>query len=303
MNMSSALGRYVIESWYLSEDQNWYIYEFYDAGLLKSVVLHDLAEFREFIPEGNMYVLRIDQRLTIKCQHMLIVGATGSGKTYTLYGILLQLMISGVPKMNLWFTDPKHASLYAIGKRLQLFNNECTVDGIAQEIIAYRDTMLARADYMNGLLSKKLDADYRDFGLTPYFLVIDEFASFIGSLQTYPKAERDKVMSALRDIVLMGRQVGFFIIIVMQKSDATSIPTMLRDNLTFKMVLGNAEDTTYTTAFGAGSNIPKRNFKTGEGVYTCAEITNEPRLCEIPTLDFDIGSAFDEVSDDEAGAM
>ena len=94
----------------------------------------------------------------------------------------------------------------------------------------------------------------------------------------------------------MGAQLGFFIIIVMQKSDATTINTMIRDNLTCKVVMGNAEDTTYITAFGNGVEIPKHEFKVGEGVFTNSGYVNSPKLLTVPTLDFDILGAFEDVT-------
>ena len=64
--------------------------------------------------------------------------------------------------------------------------------------------------------------------------------------------------------------------------------TFIRDNLPWKTVLGNAEDQTYVTAYGASVDIPERKMEIGEGVYTYPAIANKPKLCAFPTLDFDI---------------
>lgn len=53
-------------------------------------------------------------------------------------------------------------------------------------------------------------------------------------------------------------------------------------------MLGNAEDQTYVTAFGAGVDIPERKMKIGEGVYTYPAVAEKPKLCAFPTLNFDI---------------
>lgn len=66
------------------------------------------------------------------------------------------------------------------------------------------------------------------------------------------KKKCDEVMRLLSRIVLKGRQLGFFLWIVMQKSDAILLPTNLRENPPVKFVLGNAEKKTYTTAFSTG---------------------------------------------------
>lgn len=122
----------------------------------------------------------------------------------------------------------------------------------------------------------------------PHVLVFDEFADFSLLLQSKDKKVRDHVNSLISSIVLKGRQAGFFLWIVMQQAGSNNIPTFIRDNLPWKVVLGNAEDQTYVTAFGAGADIPLRKMKAGDGVFTYPAVANKPRLCEFPTLDFDI---------------
>ena len=246
-------------------------------------------------------MLRIDERLNIKPQHMLIVGATRSGKTYMLYELILEMLQKAI-RYDLYLADPKRSSLWAVGNAIGAQHNAVTIDNIIAELDAFHTEMMKRSSELAELLKTQIDADYRTFHLSPSVFVFDEFAAFMGALQTYPKAERDAVMANLRDIVLMGAQLGYFIVIVMQKSDANTLPTMLRDSLTFKIVLGNAEDTTYTTAFGAGTEIPRHNFRVGEGVYTDAGYANTPKLVTIPTLDFDLNGAFELASHKARGA-
>lgn len=301
INLSSALGNYVIDRWYLSADQNWYIYELYDYSVLNPLKIHCYADFWDFANLADPYMLRIDERLNIKPQHMLIVGATRSGKTYMLYELILEMLQKAI-RYDLYLADPKRSSLWAVGNAIGAQHNAVTIDNIIAELDAFHTEMMKRSSELAELLKTQIDADYRTFHLSPSVFVFDEFAAFMGALQTYPKAERDAVMANLRDIVLMGAQLGFFIVIVMQKSDANTLPTMLRDSLTFKIVLGNAEDTTYTTAFGAGTEIPKHNFRVGEGVYTDAGYANTPKLVTIPTLDFDLNGAFELASHKARGA-
>lgn len=137
-------------------------------------------------------------------------------------------------------------------------------------------------------LSTMIDGDYRDFGLSPHLLIFDEFSAFSQRLAEKDKKQRDHVSSLLAQIVLKGRQSGFFLWIVMQQSGSNSIPTFIRDNLPCKVVLGNAEDQTYVTAFGAGTDIPLRKLGVGEGVYTYPGVANKPKLCAFSTLDFGI---------------
>lgn len=81
----------------------------------------------------------------------------------------------------------------------------------------------------------------------------------------------------------------------MQKSDASLLPTNLRENLPVKFVLGNAEKQTYITAYGSGVDIPEKNYKLGQGVFTCPEIANTPRMCHFSYLNFDILKAVNQL--------
>ena len=151
--------------------------------------------------------------------------------------------------------------------------------------------MEERKTQMAKLLERRLDADYTFFQLEPYVFIFDEFASFMGFVQKLDKKTRDEVNELIGRVILQGRQLGFFFWIAMQKSDSAIISTAYRDNLPFKVVLGNAEDTTYTTTFGAGTDIPRRNFGKGEGLFTEPSLTEKPTSCGFPTLDFDIFEA------------
>ena len=141
---------------------------------------------------------------------------------------------------------------------------------------------------LQGRLSEKLDADYRDFGFSPHVFVIDEYSSFMSSVNEEKKQIRDHVAKLVRTIVLQGRQLGFMIFVLMQKSDASDIPTSIRSNLIFTVVLGNATRTTLITAFEESADVPIRKFGKGEGVYTYQGLTRQPSLISFPTLDFDI---------------
>lgn len=293
-DMSSAIGKYIVDTWYLTDDRNYYVYEIYNSHCLEAIEINSLKDFITLAKEFDKYTLFLDANTSMKIQHMLICGATRSGKTYLLYLLVLQMILklplNGI-KYHLSFADPKHSSLWVLGKMINLKHDCYNVDDIIDELDEFHSSMLKRQETLSKLQIGKLDSDYKDFNLEPYILLFDEFAAFMGALQTYPKQTRDKVMSCLRDIVLMGAGSGYFLWIVMQKSDATTIPTMIRDSLTFKVVLGDAEQTTYTTTFGTGYEIPNRLFSTGEGLYTNAGYTNMPQLLFVPHMNFDIGKA------------
>src|SRR5699024_12534600 len=116
----------------------------------------------------------------------------------------------------------------------------------------YNEIMELRNIDINIKLESQLVATFVDFVYSAHILMFDEFASFQTVLQSMEKKKRDEVMKLISQVVLQGRQLGFFIWFVMQKSDSNQLPTYIRENLPVKFVIGNAEKQTYVTAFGPG---------------------------------------------------
>lgn len=287
LDISPSLGRYVVEQVYLTDDANHYRFDFYDSSLERRLVFGSFEAFKAHSDSLGKYELFIDSCTSLALTHQLIAGQTGSGKTYALHGYLLQMLLKPVP-YHLYFADPKASSIALLGERVSPETTSDDFEGIVALVETFVSQMQERQQQMKSRLSQKIDGDYRDFGLSPHILVFDEFADFSLLLQSKDKKVRDHVNSLISSIVLKGRQAGFFLWIVMQQAGSNNIPTFIRDNLPWKVVLGNAEDQTYATAFGAGADIPLRKMEAGDGVFTYPAVANKPRLCGFPTLDFDI---------------
>lgn len=233
-------------------------------------------------------------RSICQLQHTLLVGQTGSGKTYALYSLILQMLCKRIP-YELYFADPKGSSISVLSQQIAPDRTAVTFDEIVDLLENFVGAMEDRKAEFADQLNIRLDADYRYFELAPHVLIIDEYAAFSAVIATKEKKVRDHVEALMHQIILMGRQLGFFVILVMQKSDAKLITTALRDNIPLKIVLGNAEDTTYETTFGTGVDIPPMDYPPGDGVFTEPTLAKTPKLVQFPTLDFDILNAAKEV--------
>lgn len=294
VNLSPALGRYVIvERPYLCDDENWYIYQIENSHVEWRFTFSDYQEFKRYCLKQELYTFFIDKRGSLPLCSMLLVGETGTGKSYTLYTLVLQLLSWRIPPV-LYFADPKNSGLNVMGDRISPQRNAEDIKDIIELLERFYASMQRRKAELKELLKEKLDADYRHWHLKPHILIFDELAAFQAVVNTFDKATRDRVAMILRNIVFQGRQLGFFLWSIMQKSDAKDIPTAIRDNLPWKVVLGLAEDTTYMTAFEHSADLPKRNFGLGEGLYTYSGRTREPKVISFPTLNFDILAATEE---------
>lgn len=288
VDISSALGRYIITEQYLSKNANYYIYEFEDASTDFHLTFCQYKEFSAYAKQAGDYTLFMDKRTCIPLSHMLLVGVTGSGKSYSLYSMVLAMLNWDI-KAVLFFADPKNSSLAVLGNRISPENTAGEIESIISLLEKFYRKMEDRKVLLQKKLQKKLDADYRSFQMPAHVFIFDEFASFSAVLATLDTATRKKVDSMLQAIVLQGRQLGFILIVAMQKSSAESIRTDIRSNLLCKVVLGRADRTTYLTAFeDSAKDVKASDFEQGEGLYYYPGITRSPKRMSFPTLDFDI---------------
>lgn len=298
--LSSCLKHYVVDQHYQTENLNTYVYELSDSRKQKQMAFHSVEDFMEYSQNRcGDYELFLDDVSTIPLGSALLCGVTGSGKTFSAYSLVLQILGKSVPH-SLFVGDPKGSSLAVLGEKISKENTAEDVHGIIELLDRFHSEMQQRKIEIKDRLHEKLDATYADFDLPAKIFVCDEYSSLIGYIGGLDKKTRDDFMAKLKAVIMQGRQLGFFLWILMQKSDATTIPTDIRDNLVCKIVLGSAPRTTYDTAIGteAAAHIPVRKFLAGQGVFTCDGITHKghPKLCNFPTLSFDILGAVKKLS-------
>ena len=291
VNLSSALGVYVVDAQYIEDDNNYYCYEISDSRIDRQLTFSSYEELSDYskkqTDKHGLYTLFMDGRNEgIKIRSMLLVGITGAGKSYALMGLIAQLLNWPVPPV-MYYADPKGSDIAVLGGTLAPERTADDIDGIIDLLRQFYAAMMERKAEMRDKLNGKLGADFTEFNLPAYVFLFDEFAAFQSSVNK-DKKRRDEVEEILRNVVLMGRQLGFFIWVVMQKSDSSDIPTAVRDNLPWKICLGNAPATTLITIFGRSADLPSRHWGKGQGLVFCDGITTAPRPVSFPTLNFDI---------------
>ena len=291
VNLSSALGVYVVDAQYISDDNNYYCFEISDSRIDRQLKFSSYTELaiyaKKHTNKYGPYTLFCDARNEgIKIRSLLLVGITGAGKSYALMGLLAQLLNWPIPPI-IFCADPKGSDIAVLGGSLAPERTADNIDGIIDLLHSFYTAMMERKEEMRCQLSGKLGADFTDFRLPAYIFLFDEFAAFQASVSR-DKKRREEVEEILRNVVLMGRQLGFFAWICMQKSDSSDIPTAIRDNLPLKVCLGNAPSTTLMTIFGHAADLPSRHWGKGQGLIYCDGITAAPRPVSFPTLNFDI---------------
>ena len=304
VNLSSALGVYVVDAQYIEDDNNYYCYEIADSRIDRQLQFDSYQELcayaKRHTDKYGPYTLFCDGRNEgIKIRSMLLVGISGSGKSYALMGLIAQLRNWPIAPI-VYYADPKGSDIAVLGGSLAPERTADDIDSIIELLRQFYAAMMERKAEMRDKLNGKLGADFAGFRLPAYIFLFDEFAAFQASISR-DKKRRDEVEELLRNVILMGRQLGFFVWVAMQKSDSSDIPTAIRDNLPWKICLGNAPSTTLMTVFGRSADLPSRHWDKGQGLVYCDGITAAPRPVSFPTLAFDIFAALTEAGQSVQG--
>ncbi|WP_349517465.1 cell division protein FtsK [Leuconostoc mesenteroides] len=171
----------------------------------------------------------------------LLSGNVGTGKSYTMFAIIGQLL--QVTKF-VYIIDPKRSDLAGLKHVPELKNNVFSVASeINQAVIDFYTKMMVRAEKIEAIKASGQVGTYKDFGFTPYFLVFDEFGAYyeMNDRLAYDdptKASYETAMSNLREIAMLGRELGFYILIGMQRPDAGSLPMAVRNQLNMRINMG-----------------------------------------------------------------
>ena len=189
----------------------------------------------------------------IHSPHALVTGVSGSGKSYFMKTLLAICSVIG----DTVVIDPKASDLARMTRTRSAstaiipdFNNGAQ-QGINNQflnkVIAEMKKLEVEMYRRQGLLfqkSTKISTDYRELGLKPVFLFLDEVGSLtIGATKTM----RDDFQRTLTKLILLGRESGVYTVMSMQSARAEYIPTIVKDSISLRVQLGrlNSENTRF----------------------------------------------------------
>ncbi|QPW15197.1 otitis media-associated H10 [Staphylococcus arlettae] len=190
-----------------------------------------------------------------KSPHILISGGTGSGKSMFITYLLIEFLKQ---KSTLFLCDPKNSDLGSLSYYLGQEKVATTPTNISKVVRLAIEEMQRRYDYMNDNFI--YGSNYEDHGYKPMWILFDE----IGSFQAYGTDKKSKeiineTMDRIKQIILLGRQAGCFILIAGQQINANNLSTELRDNFSLRVSLGFNSSEGLRMMFGSATpdvNIP-----------------------------------------------
>lgn len=185
----------------------------------------------------------------IKCPHILVSGGTGSGKSVFISFLILELLKR---QSTVYIADPKNSDL---GSLSYYFGEEyvaTTPNNISRIVRQVLEQLHERYQYMRE--NFQYGANFSEHGFKPIWLIFDEMGAFQASgTDKKSKEVIVEVMDGIKQIILLGRQAGVFILISAQQMRAETLNTDLRDNLGLRIALGANSSEGYRMVFGSAT--------------------------------------------------
>ena len=224
----------------------------------------------------------ISYRLS-KTPHSLIVGGTGSGKSFFILGKIVSYL-SLTPQAELYIIDPKKADLSLLrfieGMEDRVATEPNQIAKMLREVVEIMEDRYKT--YFNSI--EAFGKDYIDFGLPPVIVIFDEFSAFLHSVD---KKLSKEVLDYIFTIVMKGRQCGVFFECLMQRPSADDLPTNIRAQMGFKAGLGNMDKIGYNMIFDTNDVDYKTVTEKGGGYIQIDGIHTAPVYFETPYIDKD----------------
>lgn len=156
------------------------------------------------------------------CQepNFLVVGQTGTGKSYALT-VLLGIYAHFIPNVSIWVCDYKKSSFLQFAKTPNFYGYEDVPDGI-------------RAFYQEFL--ERLEASDEERNKQTRVLLIDEYGALISAQD---KKTADELKTMVGNMLFMGRSLGIRVLVGVQRADAEYFKAGARDQFRAILALGN----------------------------------------------------------------
>ncbi len=172
---------------------------------------------------------------------MLIAEGTGGGKSHFILTLIQALIVNG---SQLTILDPKNSDLADLEEVLPDVYHE--QDDMIAALGKFYQEMMTRSTDMKKMAGYETGNNYAALGLPAHFLIFDEYIAFMDMIGR----DSIQVMSKLKQIVMLGCQSGFFLILACQRPDAKYLGDGIRDQFMFRVALGRMSELGYTMMYG-----------------------------------------------------
>ena len=219
----------------------------------------------------------------VKCPHILVSGGTGSGKSVFITFLILELIKR---QSTIYIADPKNSDLGSLSHYFGEKYVATTPNNIARIVRLVVEEMQVRYQYMRD--NFLYGSNFVDHGFKPVWLIFDEMGAFQASGTDKKSRETiAEVMDGIKQIILLGRQSGIFILVSAQQMRAETLNTDLRDNLGLRIAFGANSNEGYRMVFGSATpdHLKPIEVKGGGYLYMQGSGKENAQYWESPYLD------------------
>ena len=219
----------------------------------------------------------------VKCPHILVSGGTGSGKSVFITFLILELIKR---QSTIYIADPKNSDLGSLSHYFGEKYVATTPNNIARIVRLVVEEMQERYQYMRD--NFLYGSNFADHGFKPVWLIFDEMGAFQASGTDKKSRETiAEVMDGIKQIILLGRQSGIFILVSAQQMRAETLNTDLRDNLGLRIAFGANSNEGYRMVFGSATpdHLKPIEVKGGGYLYMQGSGKENAQYWESPYLD------------------
>ncbi|HEH3302742.1 TPA: cell division protein FtsK [Staphylococcus aureus] len=256
-------------------------YEFMPLKYKKRIVMEGTEAPETTYYDTKIYITHQILWDFVKAPHALITGVTGGGKTYFLFYIIRELFKRYAEVRLL---DPKVSDLSFMKNVIGSEKVADTKGQIFKQLREANEEMERRFRMMSESEQYKLGSNFRNFDLSPYFVIFDEVTAFTSTLD---KKELQEMNDYLINIIMKGRQAGVFMFLTAQRPDADVIKGNVRDQLGLRVSMGNLSADGYRMTFGQTDKAfqPIHESDIGRGYISILGQYNEPILFDAPLME------------------
>ena len=174
--------------------------------------------------------------------HLLVAGATGSGKSVFLRSLLCHLVRTrGPERLRLLIIDPKQLDFRGFRTLPHLEGGRVVTEPL-EAIDALRTTIERERERRLDLLESagvSSAVEYYEQGgsfteLPQMVVLIDEFADLVGAL---PRNERDEFLAVVQRYVQITRAMGIYLVLATQRPSVDVITGTIKANLPARVAL------------------------------------------------------------------
>jgi S-DNA-T family DNA segregation ATPase FtsK/SpoIIIE len=185
---------------------------------------------------------------------MVIGGVPGSGKTAS----MLPVFAAMAGQADLYVFDGKSGfDLDPLRHIATVYDRSGDIEAPLETLRELESLRVSRTEqmYQSTGISNFWNiplAQRKSAGLKPVFIVLDEVQTWLDTsgMSKEEKATSAEIQRLVRTLIQKGRSAGVVTILTTQKPDATSIPTVIRDNAALKLCFRVSTPEQATTVIG-----------------------------------------------------